>query len=233
MKNIRVVFAFLILVALVREAGAYSADLRVGVISSQDGSVIQSRATNDGGQVTQAAHGDYQEATKRGNVFTATAKTITVLATCDIAPLPAGGCPILGLYNPPGSKVNLSLLYAGCDTVSGTPGGPLYLDGINAQNAITQVSSSNTVVNMQTLALGGSVGRAYSQGSITGSALANTLRPLCGPAAIAAGAGNYSCDQELKGSINVPPSGLVGITAHAVGTTHVLSCYITWEEVPL
>lgn len=207
----------------------------VGVQQGLLGQKVKSRADNTGAGIISDGHGHFNEVVKQGNVYTLLAKTVTVIATCDIAPLPAAGCPIAGILNPNGNNKAYSILKVGCATVSGTPGGPFYLDVIPFPTGIT-IATSAAITNDYTFRQGGNTaigfsGSAAGGDGMTGSVLATTLRPLGGQAAIAAGAGNYHVDDLTDGSIIVPPGAFLGISAHAVGTTHIASCYITWEEI--
>ena len=204
----------------------------VGPQAAADGTPTRLRADKTSAQVVTDAHGRFQEAVLRGNVFTLSSKTQTVIAVNDVAPLPANGSPHVGVYNPIGSGKNLVILKVGCDTVSGTPGGPMYLDISNNTAAPETLVTSTPAVNNLTFLPQGSVARTLAHPSPpSGIALTTTLRPLCGQAAIAAGAGNYSCEDITDGSIIVVPGNFIGVSAHATGTSHVLSCYMIWEEV--
>jgi len=202
------------------------------------------RVVNDGGQdvlrldktgalVVTGAHGYNQESVLRGQVYTASVKSATVTVTTDISPLPATtGRALLAIYNPPNSGKNLVVLKAGVSTVSGTPGGPFYLDVVppGATIALTNVTANQPVNNM-TFTPGGGVAKVFAAAVPVNSVVATMLRPLGGPAAVAAGAGPYQVDELIDGAIIVPQGGMLVISAHAVGTTHVVSGYITFEEV--
>ena len=207
----------------------------VGPKASSDGTQIPLRGDKTGALVSTDAHARYQEAVLRGSVYTANAKSVTVTVTTDITPLPANtGRPQIGVYNPVGSGKNLVILRAGSATVSGTPGGPFYLDVIAATGTvITATPSTGIPINNFTLQALGSVTKCYAATAVTGSAAGVMLRPLGGLAAIAAGAGNYHFVEEIAGEIIVPPGAFICISAHATGTSHVHSCFISWEEVAI
>ena len=203
---------------------------QVGPQLLNDGASQNFRQGRTGEQIVSDGHSRYQEMTVRNNVYTANTKSSTVTATTDIAPLPANtGVPQLGIYNPVGSGKNLVILKAGVSTISGTPGGPFYFDVIPPNAGIT--ASGTNAINNFTFQQTGSVAKVFAHTAITGSVAAITLRPLGGPAAVAAGAGNYQVDEEVAGAIIIPQGGFLGISAHAVGTSHVISAYITWEEI--
>lgn len=177
-------------------------------------------------------HGRYQEACARDYLYTVNAKTITLAAT-HVAPLTAAtGTPIVGLYNPTNSAKSLAILKIGISSISGTPGGPFYIDLIAANAGITNFNATNPMSN-STAATAGSIAKNLTNTAITGGLVGITLRPLGGPAAIAAGAGMYNIDEEVAGAIIIKPGMAIAITCHAAGTTHIVSGYITYEEVDL
>jgi hypothetical protein len=205
---------------------------RVGPVQSQQGSDVQLRSDKSGALAMVETHGDLNEAVLSGNVFTIQVKTATVTATTDISPLPVtSGRGLVGLINPVSSGKNASILKIGMSTVSGTPGGPFYIDVIPPNSGATLAGTAP--INNLTLQSAGSAMRGIAAAVPANTVAGVMLRPLGGPAAVAAGAGPYQVDEWIDGGIIVPPGGLLAITAHATGTTHVVSGYITWEEIPI
>ncbi len=183
-----------------------------------------------GEQAVADAHARFQEAVLRGNVYTIQSKTTTVTATTDISPLPATtGRAGVAIYNPPSSVVNLVVWKIMIASISGTPGGCAYLDVLD--NANCTVANKSQAINNLTLQTQGQQAYSYA-GAVPGNTLvARMLKPLGGPAAIALGAGNNSVEEMVDGAIIIPPSGLLALTWHAVGISHVYSSSLTWEEV--
>lgn len=228
MKKSIALLALLMFIA--RGGHAISSDLRVGPGTGADGTVQQSRATRKLAQGVQDLGGRFEEAVSRGNVWTIQTKGTTVLATVNISPLPANGAPLVGLLNPAGNTKNFVILDAGCATISGTPGGPFYLDVVPSPSGVT-LTTSAVIVNNLTYRNTGSSMIGFNNSGVNGLVAATSLRPLGGPAAIAAGAGNNDVEKELAGQIIIQPGQFVGISAHATGTTHIATCWITGEEV--
>lgn len=205
---------------------------RVGPVIGGLGTPVPFTSDKSGAQRCTDAHGRYQEAVLNGNAYMLQTKSATVTATTDISPLPATtGRALIGIFNPLTSGVIASILKAGFATVSGTPGGPFYIDILPA--ALATLSPGTVPTNLFTLAAGGSRMVGISAAVPAQTAVARMLRPLGGPAAVAAGAGLYHADEEIAGLIQVPPGALLVITAHAVGTSHVVSLYLAWEEIPV
>jgi hypothetical protein len=202
----------------------------VGPVVAQDGTQPFLRSGRQGDGIISELHGRYYEQTSRGNVFSVSAMAYTIVATTDISPLPANtGVPIVGIFNPNGSGKNASILYAAFTTTSGTPGGPLIWNVISSPAGIT--AAGVQPMNQFTFATAGSVVRGLSATAITGSAAGVAMGPMGGPAAVAAGAGNYTVSEEVAGRIIVPQGGFCGLAATAVGTNHVVSAWMVWEEV--
>ena len=210
---------------------------RVGPQAVTDGAQQPPRLGHSTELVTQDCHGRYHEAVYRGNVFTTSTTAAGIaLVAANASPLALNtGIPVLGLYNPPASGKNLSILKCKLATVSGTPGGG-FVWNVNANQASNALVSTFTAtqLNNMTFAAIGSVAKNLVNTAMTASTVICTmLRPIGGPAAIAAGAGIYSLEEETAGEILVVPGNFLGIACVAVGTTHVVSASITWEEIPV
>jgi hypothetical protein len=205
---------------------------RVGPTVSQQGSDTMLRSDKSASLVVVEGHGDLQEAVLGGNVYTIQVKTATVTQTTDISPLPVtSGRGLVGLINPVSSGKNAVILKIGMSTVSGTPGGPFYIDVVPPNSGATLAGTAP--INNLTLQSAGSAMRGIAAAVPANSVAGVMLRPLGGPAAVAAGAGPYQVDEWIDGGIVIPPGGLIAITAHATGTSHVVSGYMTWEEIPV
>jgi hypothetical protein len=204
---------------------------RVGPAVAGQGSDALLRSDKTGALVTTPGHATYQEAVLGGNVYTIQVKSATVTATTDISPLPAStGRGLVGIINPAGSGKNAVIMKIGMSTVSGTPGGPFYIDVSPSPCGATLAGTAPT----NNLTFGtGSVMRGIAAAVPAQTVVCQMLRPLGGPAAIAVGVGPYQVDEFIDGNIIVAPGGMLVVSAHAVGTTHVVSGYITWEEVAI
>lgn len=174
----------------------------------------------------------YQDAVQAGNVYVASVKSVTVTVTTDISPLPATtGRALLAVYNPPGSLKRLSILRIHVSHVSGTPGGPLYLDIVPPSTLITGVPT--LPINARDFTSGGGVAKVFAAFVPINAVVGVMLRPLGGFAAVAIATASSpaSHTEDIDGMISVPQGGMLAITAHAVGTTHILSASIIFEEV--
>ena len=177
--------------------------------------------------------GRYYENTYRGNTWSAAAAAVgaTIIAA-NASPVGAGAAALFALYNVAGNALNAVIKRVIINTISGTPGGGFVWNVIATPAGIT-ATANVTPINNKTFAAAGSMMRIFSQTALTGSVLSTMFRPIGGPAAIAAGAGLYSVVEETAGDIIVPPGGALIIANTATGTTHVVCCGLTWDEVPV
>lgn len=189
------------------------------------------RGSLSGALIVTDAHARFYEAVKTGNVFTIQSKSTTVTVTTDISPLPATtGRAGVAVFNPIGSGVDLVIWKAGVAHVSGTPGGPAYLDVLD--NAQCTVTNKSDAINSLTLKTGGHKAQCYAAAVPGNTLVARMLKALCGStAAIAMGAGVHSFEDNIDGAIVIPEGGMCALTWHAVGTSHIYSSWLTFEEV--
>jgi hypothetical protein len=205
--------------------------LQVGSQNNQDGMTQQSmRGGREGDLIVSELHGKLYEFNSRGGIFTAFVNSVT-LASTHATPIAAGtGTPIIGIYNPVGSKFNLSILKTVHTSISGTPGGPLLWNVIpNPQNiSITPtLPMSNNVLTTGN----GSIAKLFNNTAITGSTAGVPFRTLGGASTTAVGAGLQTITETHEGDLIIPPGSMLAIAATAVGTSHIISAFVEWEEV--
>jgi hypothetical protein len=209
--------------------------LQVGQQNSGKGANPTARGGVQGDVIVSELHGRYAESNVNGNIFhaTNTGVGITLAAANAIgAAVPAAGAaqPILGLVNPSNSGVYLVVNRAKVLTLSGTPGGGFVFGFLNNQAGQYTGVVTNKGVQGSTLQTGGKA-IVVPNLALTGTTnLVSELRQIGGPAAVAAGAGVYTVEEETAGDILVPPGAILGIFAQAAGTTHIVKASLTWEE---
>lgn len=156
-----------------------------------------------------------------------------------------------GFYNPTTSSVNAIVLASRVATVSGTPAGPLFYNYLNIGTSTVTLTNTTTGTIQKNILTGDTNAQAGSQMlaqvnvtlTATGSPT-TALTQLCtigGPAAVAAGVGIYSSDEQgftyvppqEQGWVVVPPGCVFGITATGAGTTHIVQTTLWWREVPI
>jgi hypothetical protein len=225
---------------------AISVELNVGpqAFAQADGTDIQARAGRTGDQIVSELHGRFFEQCYRGNLFGfGLSNTALVSANAIATGVSSSAQPVIGLYNPLTSPVNLVILQASIviATVAATavaPGGFMWVG--SAGNSAVSTGSSPT--NLKTLlSPGGSYGKAFSVSTaLTG--LTNSLAVIRGtsicPINAAGAATAVSLMQgvaveNVDGSLIVPPGGVVGIMNQISTTTLSVTTSIMWEEFPL
>lgn len=184
-----------------------------------------------GDVIVSELHGRYYETNYRGALFSTFINALT-LASTHATPIAAGtGTPIIGIFNPAGSGKNLSLVRVQQATTSGTPGGPLLWNTIpNPQNISATFTAPFSNFN---LAQQGSVARIFNNTALTGSTAGVAFRTAGGMAAVAATGAILTYSEEYAGDILVVPGTMIALATTAAGTSHVISVFAEWEEIPI
>jgi len=210
-----------------------------------DGSVGNARGGKTGEAIVQQLHGRYYEQVSRANVYSIGCN-LTPLSAATIL-LTASAQPIVGVWNPTTSLVNLVILQAaltaGINTVSSVaPGAYIWASSVGN----TALTVGLTPFNRRTLAAAGSAAKAFSLSTaslltgltnnvvfleaaefptacsmLTTTVLAATMTP--GVAGV----------QTFDGSLIVPPGGVLALLNTVSSVTHSVSARLMWEEVPV
>jgi hypothetical protein len=195
--------------------------------------------------VVQELHGRFYEQVYRGSMFSIGC-SLTALSAATIL-LTTSAQPIVGVWNPPTSKVNLVIAQAAL------------IDEINnvtsvALGAFVWASSQNNVsltaglnpFNRNTMVSSGSQAKAFSLSTaslLTGltnnlvvfeAAEFNTASGLLTTTVAAATpTPSVSGVQNFDGSLFVPPGGVLALLNTVSVTTHSVAGRLLWEEVPV
>lgn len=221
---------------------------QVGIQINSDGaSPIQGfRQGRQGEMIVSELHGRFYEQVLRGSTYSIGCN-LTALSAATVL-LTSSGQPIVGVWNPLTSGVNVVLLQA------------MLIDEVNAAaasvalGAFIWASSLNNVsltaglspVNRKTLASTGSQAKAFSLSTAslltgltnnltfleaaefnTAASLATTTIAAATPVPSVSGVENFD------GSIIVPPGGVIGLFNTISVTTHSVAARLLWEEVPV
>lgn len=214
---------------------------RVGPIQTTDGAEDAMRIGKDGSQIVCDGHGRYYEATSRGRVFSGmTAPGGTTGVAANNTPIAAAAASILTVYNPLNSGVNLEILKAWLNFVSGTPAAGAYVYNYAfAQNITATQNNGGTAGAMPqaNIAQGGSsAGRIFTQTALTGGVGAQVLLRPFGASLFAAAIGGTTPQLNfldlVDGEIVLPPGALLSIAAPGTGTSVIVVAGFTWQEVP-
>lgn len=215
----------------------------VGIQNNLDGpNLVTQRFGKQGEGMISGLHGWGYEQTYRGNVFSIgsgptalSANTITLTATTT---------PIVGVWNPPGSGVNLVLWQIGLSAYANTLTTPVGPGAFVLASSVGNlaVSTGSAPLNRKTLALSGSQAKGFPGGvALTG--LTNNLVvsdgleiPTPGPvtfstttAVVLGGAGIVN----FNGGLIVPPGGVMAVLNTTSTTTFSIVSRMSWEEVPV
>lgn len=218
---------------------------QVGIQLNADGAVPAQgfRQGRQGELLTSQLHGDYYEQNFRNNLYSIgsglvalSANTITLTATTT---------PIVGVWNPLGSNVNLVIIHAQLgdflnNVTSTPPGAFVWASSLN--NAV--ITTGALPFNRKTLQNAGSAAKGFNGGvALTGltnnlvvfetgdfpsaSSLLTTTIAAATPTPSVFGV------QRFEGSIIVPPGGVLALLNTVSTTTHSVTSRLIWEEVPI
>lgn len=220
----------------------------VGPDVLSDGSPAAVRLGKAAEQIVQELHGRLYEQTSRGNVFSGGMGITSISAsTWTTANLTATQTPIIGVYNPSGSNVNVVVLQATLSVIQNALqatgcGGFVWAASIGN----TAISTGNTPLNRATLTTGGA--KARDMTGVTPTGLTNNETVKFGSAlnggssipvaflATQAGAQAQSVTNSVEnfdGGLFVPPGGILALLCGTTPVGHSAASSIVWEEVPL
>ena len=223
----------------------------VGPIFAQDGSTPAGgfRQGKLGSLVVHESHGRFFEQNYRGNIFSIGCSK-TALSANTIA-LTSSATPILGVWNPPQSPVNLVLLQASLQQAANTLTAPVPPGYLVWASSIGNgaISTGSAPFNRKALAASGSQAKAFPGGvALTG--LTNNLvifegadfpnlSDLTDAGTVVASTSSSNATagaqgvQNFDGSLIVPPGGVLALLNTNSTTTYSVAGRLMWEEVPV
>jgi len=201
--------------------------------------ILRSGKLADG--IVSELHGRFYEQNYNGNLFS-WGKTATALSANSIT-LTATTTPIIGVWNPASSLVNLVILQATCvfsgfGANNANPGGNLVW-AVSTGNGV--ISTGNAPWNRKTLSQNGSQAKGFDLATaltaITNNLVIASASAIAPPAAIQPAAftvvGPAGGVENLDGSIIVPPCGVLALLNTTSTTTISAAASLLWEEVPV
>jgi hypothetical protein len=219
---------------------------QVGPAFVQDGVTTQPvRMGKLGDIIVSELHGRFYETAYRGNLFFAGTAGIVALSANTIT-LSATSTPILGIYNPPTSGVNVVMLQASLSTVINTVTTPVGSGAYAWASSVgnTAVSTGLAPWNAKTMQQSGSQVKSFA-GATALTGLTNNLTIMAAadfPSITALTYGTiantnviYSngAIQNFDGSLIVPPGGVLSLVNTTSTTTVSVVARMMWEEVPV
>jgi len=217
---------------------------QVGAISSGDNTYPPLRQGRQGDVIVSELHGRFYEQVFRGNVYSIgsgatalSANTITLTSTTT---------PIVGVWNPGTSTVNLVILQCAAqvyiNTLTTPVGcGPLVFGYATGNNVI---STGSAPFNRKTLSSSGSQAKGFP-GGVALSGLTNSLTifdsaDISNTTIITHGTITAVTEQfsvggvhNFDGSLIVPPGGVLALLNTTSTTTCSVASRLMWEEVPI
>lgn len=204
-----------------------------------------SRAGRQGDLIASELHGRFYEQCFRGNLFSIGCQ-LTALSSATVL-LTASAQPIVGVWNPTTSGVNMvivqAMLRAALNNVTSVAPGD-YVWAASTGN--TSLTAGLAPFNRKTLTNSGSQGKAFALSTAslltgltnnvvvfdsaefnTASALLTTTVAASTPTPSVVGVQNFD------GSLIVPPGGVLALLNTISSTTHSVAARLLWEEVPV
>lgn len=192
--------------------------------------------------------GRFYEDTYRGNLFSG-GMTLTSISNATFTTLTATTTPIIGVWNPLTSKYNLSILQAVLGvtlTAATTTGAGPYVWAVSTNNGALTLGSIPW--SRATLAQAGSLSGAkvFAGAALTG--LTNNLVIVQASALTGGAVGNFSevgtavgfapaasgtSVENIDGSFQVPPGGVLALLATTTPVGHSAASGILWADTPV
>ncbi len=216
---------------------------QVGPQVAGDGAMPSARSGRTGELVFSEVHGRFYEQNSRAAIFSA-GMTVTSISNSTFTTLTNSTTPILGVWNPANSTVNLVILKAAITialtALQNTGGGP-FVWASSVGNAALTLGIAPW--NRKTLARTGAFGQNVSGIALTG--LTNNLVIMHGAgigggnlyniASLGTAAGFQTTQlpsvEYLDGSLIVPPGGVLALLATTTPIAQSAASEIMWEEV--
>lgn len=179
----------------------------------------------------------YVDLARKGKVFQVSgATTGTTIAAGHVAPPAAGAATMLSLLNPLGSGCDLEVIAATLGHVSGTPGAGTFSYCMAWQQDLVTAAEAVSIIRPLLLGSKKSVAKSWSATTLTGSAVHYVVAhfpsaPFAGALAATSEGTAFAINHEVDGLIIVPPGFMLTLAPAAAGTSHVVTCAITYAEV--
>lgn len=220
---------------------------QVGPVTATDNTEAALRQGKSAEQIMQQLHGRLYEQNYRGNLYSG-GMGLTAInnATYTTGTLTAACTPVVGVWNPSTTGVNLVILQAilglTMTALQATGGAPFVWASSTANLAITTGAQP---LSRLSLALTGSKARDMTNVALTGltnnlvvrhaSALGggSALSIAFLATAVAMQTQQVPWVEQIDGAIIVPPGGVVALLATTTPVAHSATSSLLWEEVPL
>lgn len=193
-----------------------------------------------GDMIVSELHGKFYESTYRGNLYSV-GMTSSAL-TANTIGLTAASTPIIGVWNPSSSNVNLVMNKAKClITAAGAnavaPGAFVWATSVGNG----AISTGLNPLNRKTLVQAGSAAKGFNiSTALTGLTNPLVIQHAAGFGTLIAAQGATASPvisgdgiEEFDGSLIVPPGGVLALLNTVSTTTINVASMLMWEEVPV
>jgi hypothetical protein len=178
----------------------------------------------------------YQTLALQGKVFQVSgAQAGTTIAAGHVAPPAAGAATLLSLLNPDTSNVYLEIIQASIGHVSGTPGAGTFTYCMAKQATSITAAEAVAVKRCLFASQKQTIAMAWSATTLTGSIVHQVMAhfpsaPFAGALAATSEGTAFAQVHDVDGMIVVPPGWMLTLAPAATGTTHIVTCSITYAE---
>ena len=215
---------------------------QVGPQAVVDGSSVPPRLIRTGEFAVSEVHGRFYEQNYRGNVYSGGMSLTSInAATFTTATLGPTATPIIGLWNPATSPVNLVVIQAQLQAVLTA----LAATGAGSFQWCTSIGNSGLTLgtaplNRKTLAQSGSQAKDMSGVALTGLTNNLVVRNAAGlaigsiynvTATATAPAPTLPSVENIDGAWIIPPGGVIALLSSSTPVAHSVASGIIWEEV--
>jgi len=202
-----------------------------------DSAQVVARGDKTGALVVTEAHGDYNEASIRGNVYSMQLGATTGAAAAgNLVGAAAAAVTQFAVFNPVSSGYNLSILRFGFVSLSGTTAAGPIMHGIFLGGVPTLAANGTIRNNLINGRASVAIGYASAGGAaLTGGTLGPQILMMTafGSTAVIVGSQQTDAGGDIQGLIVLPPGTGWAPLLQGVGTTHLVAYSVSWEEVPV
>ena len=201
-----------------------------------------------GGILVSELNGRFYGLNYNGNLFSGGMTTTSISnATFTTATLGATGTPIVGVWNPAGSGVNLVILQAvmTLTITAATTTGPGTFQWCSSTGNLAAITTALQPWSRKTLLQSGSLARNVSGVALTG--LTNNQAVMHASSLAGGSSANFSfvgtavgqatvqvtAVENLDGSIIVPPGGVLSLLCTTTPVAHSAGTAMLWAEIPV
>lgn len=204
----------------------------VAAAKATPGNETRLRSDETRGLVVSQNQGTYYESSNQGSSWTISTNVAGIATTALFTVSTASAIPIVGVFNPTGSGVNLSIQRTIVLQTTGTAVSSFVWGAIAGATGMSGSSGVQTGINNKTFTAGGHGARAFAGATaLVGTPL--MYRVIGGPTAGAFTASqNATVRDDVDGEIIVRPGNFVGVFGTTTTIENVVRASLTWTEVP-